>query len=366
MRRFELSVLGAVASLLATLITACDDPVSTHPSTPNDPRVISLQLGGPSSISPGQSAQFVANVRLTDGTIKSSPSTAVRWRSSNASVLQVNESGFVTAGTTMGDAMITAEVVPTPSIRATQEVLIIPDGTFRVVGVVRDADPPHPAITGARIEVAGASIVGTTGGDGQYRLYGVPPAAELRAAANGFHPVVQNIQINAHSTFNFNLAASGPRPTLQGPFTLAIDVIAPCTGTPTLPEPLKHRTYEASATTRGSLVDVRLTEPRFVTTFNQGNAFFGRSDPGRVTFTLGGLFTSYYYYAYYPNISERLQDGTVLVPEGTVITRPADGGVSGTMSGSIVHYASTFPSFSSAVLGRCTSSGIEFKLTPRS
>jgi hypothetical protein len=356
MRRLSL-IGGALAIVLVGLVPACGgDPATKNPVGPSAPSAGGLQITGPGSIAPGQSAQFIAETRLSDGTVKL---LAAQWRSSNTSVLQVTSSGLATAGQNSGDATVTADLPPR---RSTKEVIVVPDGTYRLVGSVREADAPLP-IAGARVEVSGTSLAATTDFGGQYRLYGVPAAAEIRVTANGYLPVAQTIQLTAHGTQNFQLSLSAPRISLNGPFTVTIDAAGTCAGNPELPSNLQRRTYEASVTTTGSFVDVRLTEPRFRVSFGQGNQFTGRADPASVTFNLFALYAYAYYY--YPSVAERLPDNTILVPFGTATTSRTNGGVSGTMNGGMNNYDSRFPAFNSAILGRCSSNGIRFTLTPR-
>ena len=363
----RLSGIGAVAfMLMGVLIVACNDPVTRNPMGPAQPSVTSLQVTGPSTIPPGQSAQYVADIRLSNGTVKSSLNALnVRWRTSNALVLQISDSGLATAGPTTGEATITAEVLPTANPRGTRDVVIGAEGTYRVTGSVREADSGNQAIPGARVEVPGTPAVTTTDGFGNYRLYGVPPVATIQVTANGYQPAVQNVQLSEHVTRNFLLALSGPRITLNGLFTLTIDASGTCAGNPSLSSNLQRRTYEATATTTGSSVDVRLTEPRFFffNNFNPGNRFNGRTNPAGVTFSIFSFYASYY--TYYPSVAERLSDNTVLVPSGVAATSLAGGGVSGTMSGLLRQYDSRFPAFNSTILGNCSSSGFQFALTPR-
>jgi len=360
--------MGALAIVLAGLVPACGgDPVTRNPVGPSAPSIGGLQVNGPNTVPPGQSAQFIAEVRLSDGTVKSTTGTLnVRWRSSNTSVLQVTSSGVVT-GQNPGEAVVTVEELPRAVIRGTKEVVVVPDGTYRVVGSVREAEAPALAIAGARVEVSGTSLVATTDFGGQYRLYGVPATAEIRVTANGYLPAVQNVQLTTHATQNFQLPLSGPRVSLNGPFTVTIDAAGTCSpGSPGLSASLQRRTYEATVTTMGSSVDVRLTEPRFrVDAFGQGNRFFGRTDPTTVTFTLNSFYV-YYYYTYYPSVAERLPDNTILVPFGTATTTRSNGGVSGPMGGGIFNYDSRFPATNTSIIGRCSSaSGLRLTLTPR-
>ena len=98
----RLSLVGcALAFVLIAMAAACGrSPVTRSPASPLAPGVASvLQLSGPPSIAPGQSAQFTATIRLTDGTVKSATTGQnIRWTTTNSSLLQVSSSGVVTAG----------------------------------------------------------------------------------------------------------------------------------------------------------------------------------------------------------------------------------------------------------------------------
>lgn len=365
MRR--VSVVGAVFALAIILqAAACgSDPVSKNPTFPSGPSVLGLTVIGPSTVAPGQSAQFTADVRLNNGTVKPSVGgTSVRWRTSNASAMQVSESGLATAGQNFGEAVLTAEVLPNATIRSTKEVVILPDGTFRVTGTVRDSDS-FLGIAGARVEVPDAPIAATTDGTGNYRLYGVPPSVALRVSANGYQTVTQTVPtITSNTSRNFVMAPSS-RLSLNGPFLVSVDVVGTCTGTPALSEELRHRTYEANVTTSGASVNVQLTEPRFKIQSGSGNRFFGRAGASNIRFTIAQGYT-YYGYTYYPELVEQLSDNTYLMVSGTATTTPAGGGVSGTMNGQFTLYDSRYPAFNSTVLGRCSSTtGLRLTLTPR-
>jgi hypothetical protein len=185
--------------------------------------------------------------------------------------------------------------------------------------------------------------------------------------ANGYQPVVQNVHLTAHETQNFQLTPSGSRTSLNGPFTLAIDVVGNCSGSPGLPAHLQHRTYEAAVTTTDSFVEVRLTEARFYVYPGQskGNWFGGHADAAGVRFTLDGWGNPDFYLDFFPSVAERLSDNTFLVPSGTAATSRTNGGVSGPMTGEISYYGSGFPSPMTSFLGGCSSSGLRLTLTPR-
>jgi hypothetical protein len=362
-----ISLIGRVLAIaLVGLAVSCgSDPVSRVPSAPGAPAISGLQLNGPSTIPPGQSAQFSAQLRMSDGTVKSSlTGLDVRWRT-NSPALQVNSAGVVTAPQNNGDAVLTAELVSNPSVRGAREIIILPNGTFRVVGSIREADSPTQPIAGALVRVNGTNLAATTDSNGNYRLYGVPPTAEIQVSANGYQPAGQNIQLTAHATQNFTLALSGPRISLNGPFTLAIDATGACAGNPPLPGDLQHRTYDATVTTTGPTVRVQLTEsPRFRTASSRGDWFIGRADALGVTFTLDSFYY-YFFYSTYPSVAEQLPNNTYLVPSGRALTSQTSSGVSGPLDGgSIINYDAGFPSFNTRFLGSCFSN-LRFSLTRR-
>jgi hypothetical protein len=354
----RISFIGsALAFALVGLMAACgSDPVSRVPFSPSAPGVSGLQIIGPASIAPGRSVQYTAQMRMSDGTVKSSANALnVRWRTLSGAIQVDSSSGAVTAGANLGETVLTAELVSTPSVRGTREILILPDGTYRVIGAVREADAPTQPIVGALVQVPGTSISATTDFNGRYRLYGVPPTAEIRVTANGYVSAAQNVQLTDHATRDFNLALSGPRLSLNGPFMVTIDVTGGCSSNPALASSLHHRTYEATVTTTGPVVSVQLTEPRFRVSGARGNRFTGRADALGVTFTLDSPYY-YYYYLIHPSILEQLSNNTYLVAYGTAVTSPTSSGLSGPITGGeVVNFDSNFPGFNTRTLGRCSS-----------
>ena len=169
--------------VVASLTAACDgeprraggtaaNPVGPSPGAP--PVVVNVEISGPASIAPGQSVQFTAVARFSDGT--SQTPSSVRWSSSNTALLRVDTSGLVTAGQQTGEATLSADLTPSGlggATRSSKEILVLPDGTYRVVGVVTDDGTPPTPVAGARIEVTGPTpVVAITDWDGRYRLYG--------------------------------------------------------------------------------------------------------------------------------------------------------------------------------------------------
>ena len=378
--------VSSVAALIAALavvglMAACDDgsksgggpnPVGPSPNAP--PFVTSVEISGPPSIPPGQSAQFTATARLSDGT--SQTPASVRW-SSTGRVLRVDASGFATARQETGEDVVTAEVSSSGVVgltRGSREILVLPDGTYRMVGVVSENVAPPTPVVGARVEVmSGPARVASTDWDGRYRLYGVPAIAEIRVTRDGYQPHFQSFQLAEHVTQNFQLALSGMRLDLAGSYTLTIDA-ACATSTPVPPE-VRNRSYHASLIQSGSTLEVVVTESsRFrVNSAGRGDRFTGRVDAAGATFNLEGFSEPYYYYygprdpSGYANLVERLADGTYLVVTGTAVTRRLSADLSGNLKGGVTHYDSRFPSISllSSAAGSCYSEAHRFTLSPR-
>ena len=121
-------------------------------------------------------------------------------------------------------------------------------------------------------------------------------------------------------------------------------------------------------TQNGPVLDVTLTEPIFrINSTSRGNRFSGRAGAAGAIFTLESYYS--YYYSYYgpigyPNVAERLSNGTFLVVDGLAVTTGSAAGLSGQMSGGFANFDSRFPT-SAFFLGGCFSSSLQFTLTPR-
>jgi hypothetical protein len=357
----KLSIVGGSigAMALAAFIGACsEEPVSRLPARPSPLALTGIEISGPDRLPPGKAAQFTAILRLSDGTKKAaSADTHVQWTTSNGQLLRVDTSGVVTAQQQLGDAVLRAG---SGALQSTKEVSILPDGTFRVVGMVRDSELPTLPVFGARIEVTPGGLTTLSNFDGRYTLYGVPAEAEVKITRDGYHPIVQNLQLTGNLTQDFALVPSGPKSPLVGTYTLAVDVTGTCSA---IPSDLQHRRYDATVTQNGTNLEVTLTEPRFkLNSSKQGNRFSGRLDATGATFFLSDL--GYYYY-YYPSVAEQLPNGTVLVIAGQVAMKGTAGGMSGQMAfGSVVNWDSGFPY--GRYLGGCFNpSTITLSLIPR-
>jgi hypothetical protein len=338
------------AIALFTLV-ACDkhSPLPTTPTAPTTSTtgaasITSLEVIGPGTIAPGQSAQFTVIAHMSDST--SVEPTGVKWVSSPPSMVQVDQSGRATASG-MGGAAVTAEIkmagTPDGYIRGSKSVIVLLEGTFLMVGTVNDAEFSSAPLPGALVEVAGADSA-TTNLDGFYHVYGVSPGAEVRVTASGYHPLVQTVGSPSNGRQDFRLTLAAPRLVLSGAYTMSVDATSGCA---TLPGDLQHRRYDAVVTQNGLLVDVTLTAPRFQLTDGRGNHFKGRIDGSAVTFTLEGFTEGWDWNVpnTFPEVAEKLPNGTLLIPSGFVVATGSSDEIAGTLTGALTNMDATFPGY---------------------
>ena len=184
-RRACLISLCVLTTVAATAV-ACDHspsaPTVLNSPPPGAPSVVRLEIDGPPTLAPGASAQFSAIEHLADGTSRR-VAGPISWRSSS-SVCEVTPLGLVTA-IERGETVLTAAI---DNRSSTREVIVLPDGTFRLTGTVTEAGVGLP-IAGARLEVIASPpspLVTFTDGGGRYRLYGVAGDIQLRVTKEGY------------------------------------------------------------------------------------------------------------------------------------------------------------------------------------
>lgn len=335
-------VAGCCAALaLAGLFAACGDdnaPVSPAPTTPVPPVVttLSVEIAGPRSVAPGQSAQLTAIAHRSDGTTLDVTSTA-NWRSPNTTAVSISTSGVIT-GLNLGESYISAS---SGGRSSTKEVIVVPTGTYRLVGLVGEADLQTVGVVNARVEVIAptAGPLATSGLDGRFRLYGVPPGnVQIRLSRDGYETRVADVPVSDHQTQNFTLALSVARADIAGTYTLTVAAAGSCSAS--LPEQTRTRTYTAVVTQMGPQVEVTLTGATFaLNEAGKGNRFRGRVEPGQVVFTLNPYHPSFYYYSYggYGDVVEQIAPSSYLVINGVVAATIAPSRLGGSLDGSIIH-----------------------------
>jgi hypothetical protein len=344
-------ILTACATIaIAGLAATCEDtptrpspPVTPPPTTPAPVGPIRLELRGPSSVAPGGTAQFNAVIHDSDGTSRDISNQAT-WHVTDPNTLTISTTGLAT-GRARGETFLEAN---SAGLVASKTVMVLPDGTFRVMGTVTDAGRP---VEDVRVEVTSGTGRGqafTTDLSGIYKLYGVSGNTLIRASKTGYRAVEQRLEMTAHSVVNISLPLGGTLPNVAGTYTLAVTAAAGCS---MLPEEAKRRSYTATVTQDGGAVEFVLSGADFVVnTEGRGNRFRGRFEPGTLVFALEPHGFYYYYGVPSYNLIERLSSGYLTIV-GTGSLTITSGRMSGRLEGWIHTYSQFPPSGSTAACG---------------
>jgi hypothetical protein len=295
-------------------------------SPPTGPATTGLILDGPRSVAPNTTAQLTLTAQFSDGTTKDVTRDAV-WTSS--STARVTIAAGLATGRTPGEANITARYTPPGQFFLTRskELIVVPDGTFRVVGRVLESGLGIP-IPGARVTVRTGNAAGqvtTVFGDGRFRLYGLAGQNGIEARQSGYRDDFRDIVITDHDqSIDFVLIAGASPEGVEGSYTLTLAASAGCRDA--LPEEARVRVYDAELTrTNGRILSVALSGATL-----SSNRFSGRIDPiDLVTFQFGDP-----YYYYYSPLIERMGTNQLQV-SGFVNARLMNDRIAGTMSGLI-------------------------------
>ena len=341
--------------LLVGLLAACDDrtpptqptpnnspPVSPSPSpSPSQPVLAALRVEGPATVPPGENAGYSATAVYRDGSSRDVTSEA-RWTSTDDSVLLVTSPGVV-AGRSNGEAEIRAAYANTSHGR---RVVVVPSGQYVLRASVHDGQVPTSPIFAARVEVIGgpaAGLAATTDWYGLARLFGVPADVEVRVSKEGYESTVQSLRLSTGGQARIELSPSRSRADLSGSYHLTI-TSGSCSGDGALPEAATSRTYSASIWEPGGKVRVQLSGATFPSKVcpgtncfgGDGSSFTGENQASETRFELREYVPDWDWNAgIYPDVAERLADGTLLTVSGRAIVTPSADGLSGTLDGSI-------------------------------
>ena len=331
-RRIPICALGSalcVATALAVVLGGCEKgrgstPIPSQPT----PFVVALELVGPDTVPPGTTAQFTATARYSDGASRNVSAEAV-WRSSSPSVLAISSSGLAFAGE-RGESSISAAFDRRTAVKA--GVVVVPPGTYRLVGTVRDDITP---VSGARVDVIGSngSALSTTA-DGTYRLYGVSGDIEIRVTKEGYQEQSKRVHMAAHSTIDFDLTPTRPRDDVAGVYTLTINAAEECRAA--LPADARDPTYTAVLTQNVSRVQAQLDGATFVlSNTGHGNHFAGTVQPNGVTFLLNRFLVDGYFYYRMPfaDLVEEITPSLFLAVDGSVLATISPARLEGTLNG---------------------------------
>ena len=330
-----------LALVLAGLIvlSTCNDrpspslpPTTPGPPTPVPPAVLRIEINGPGEIEPGESVQFTATAFKTDNTTENVTAQAI-WSPPSTQVLTVSSGGLVT-GRARGEQFIQARY---QNRTATLRVLVLPRGTFKLSGNVREGGVGIPDAEVTVLSGTGQGLSVRSGFNGAYTLYGVAGNLRLEVKRDGYHTREFNLDVRGHQVEGLEIVALQARSDFRGVYGLTITAANCRSGNASFPEEAKRRVYTATVSQDGGRLTVKLSDANLLLVNGRGDQFTGFVDvAGGIRFTISDS-SFYYYYYYYTgsyDIMERMTSQTLVVV-GTVTAQGSPARISGTLNGSI-------------------------------
>lgn len=361
MHRFHILTVSPIALAVSVLIGACDDRPTAPSPQPSPPTagvtIVDLTISGPNTIAPGETTQFTATARYSDGSSRNVTSEAA-WRTGNESVLIVSATGAATARG-RGESSIQASF--NQRVAVISEVIVVPAGTYRLTGRLTESGSTVTPVN-ARVDVtAGIGQGLSTTAYGGFRLYGVAGDIEIRVTADGYYEERRRLHVASHQQVEVALTLSRPRSEVSGNFTLRVTAAPECRAS--LPAEAITRTYTAVLQQQSSWVNVELGGARFVVNGNRTyNRFGGNIQSIWVRFYIEGPL-DFYYASYGPDVVEQLTDTTFFTMSGVAQSDFSSGGVvAGLLDGLVETVRSGVPGRLERIAS-CRSSRHEFVLT---
>ena len=283
--RTAASRLAAFALLSLALAASCDrTPTTPNPQAPPEPApepfIRRIELIAPPTLAPGATTQLRVIGHRSDGSTQDITGTATLGVSA-PDVLVVSQDGLLRA-LKLGESSVTAASVPFSSGR---EVVVVPDGTFRVTGRISESGTPTALLQNARVEVSGGPST-FTDGVGIYRLYGVGGNSRLRVSKPDYVSQEIVLVITDHHVENIALTLASPRLQVAGTYQMRIEVAPECRGQ--IPAPFHTRQYTADVMQQGARIEGTVSGANF-----SSNTFAGRVDAREVFLDI--LYDAYYY-----------------------------------------------------------------------
>ncbi len=326
----------------ALVITACCASASACESKPAGPTspgtVVTLELTGAQTIAPGVTTQLTLIAVHSDGSRTDVTATA-EWNSSNSNVVRSMGQGRFLGGA-IGEANITGRA----NRAVSREVVVVPDGTYRIVGRVTESGDPRRAVANALVRAVdshGAGPSSSTDTGGYFRLYGVAADAELIVTRDGYSQTSQRLRVDTHTVINLEMPLAAPRLDVTGRFAATFDWSACQTS---FPEDLRRRVYTADVTQEAARVQVRFTSPGFAMVNGVlSNLMEGGADPINVVIaTPTTVPQTFYGITEYP-VVEILPDDTRLEVFATVKLVATAAGFAGPIEGRAGHHGPRYP-----------------------
>ena len=251
-------VVSTIGVLL--LYLSCDSDRSSPlprpgepPPTPPAPAVVRLEIVGPSEIAPGETVQLIANAIKSDGSVEDVTSQSL-FSPNTSPVLELTVRGLAT-GKTNGQVFVNARF---GSRNAGKTILVLPTGTFRLGGTIRESGFGIDGVTVSVTSGTGAGLTTTSGFTGSYALFGVKGLVRIEARKNGYLNLVQQLDVTEHRTHDVEHCRRTGKNRFPG--RLYADGCASGFCASSLPAEARRREYTANVAQDGPLLTVTLED----------------------------------------------------------------------------------------------------------
>ena len=308
------SPILAAALLLGLIPVSCDDS-PTRPSPPSPtpttstPTLVTTELVAPTRIAPGESLQLTLNARWSDGATTDVTAQAT-WQTSNARTLTVTSSGLLT-GVANGEGSVSGRY---SGMSRSRSLLVLPTGTFRLRGQVKEADVGLGGVSISGSSPAGMKQTASSNFGGSDAFDRVAGRTAIEARMDGYLPKFEQVDVVEDRTYDIQLAPARTRTDFSGRWRMTVSASACQTNRyGPLTEEAMTRRYTATVTQNGPHLTMALSDAEFVIVSGRGNTIAGTRNPNDfMRLTIAG--PSDYYYSYYriSDSVERLSDGTQL------------------------------------------------------
>jgi hypothetical protein len=327
-------LFGRTFVLLVVALAAACDTESSRPTVPTGPgpstpsRILnSLRLTGPDTIHLGEPSQFTLTAQYSDGTT-ADESAQASWRGFNSGVVSMTAPGLFT-GRANGETAISAAIGNRTATMSS--IIVVPPGTYRLKGTVRDAGVP----VDAHVEITSGAIGERefdTGPQGTYVIYGVGGDTRIKVTKSGYEEFSRTEAVTDHRVIDVDLRLQRSRADVAGRYTLTIAAAGECSA---LPDEARTRIYGATIQQAGPELFVKL-EGQAAISSATNDQFTGLVEAERAVFRFQSSF--YYYYWYFPFVTELIAPGVYYGFDGTATTSISANELSGTLVGNIATY----------------------------
>ncbi len=282
---------------------------------------VSITIAGPAEVAPGSTAQFTATAHFSDGSSRD-VTTAASWFSQTSQLLRHAGSGRF-EGLAVGDARINVNF---GGRSGTVNVIVVPSGTFKLAGTIRDASG---AVDNVLVEVVSGTGQGASAKslfNGAYAVFGVAGVVQLRASAPGYTTQEFAVTMTGHGSRDVTMVTPTAPVDVSGNWKLVISTSSACSDS-----------WSAAARRREVAAVVTQSGTRLTIKFPAA-AIFVFDNAGRMAgnaFSMT-LFTDFYYLDY--GLTERISPTEWVGVNGAFTGTATPSLITGAFAGNFNYY----------------------------